>query len=371
MPLLAALRVVVDADVEDPTDPRYVAVDRVEELLTSPVGGLDATDVRCAGPCPPGPREAPGRGGGGAGTVLARAAPPLRARSRAARRRRRRPRRRGASPRRPAGPGTRACSTTGGTAEEALWVLWNGTDWGRRLRRRDPARRQRRRASPTATSTRCARCSRPPSKAEEQRGHTSVQSFLDTLTAQEIPADTLADRGVRGDAVRLLTAHRSKGLEWRLVVVAHVQDGAWPDLRRRGSLLGPDRIGRDGLLPPVTTAAMLAEERRLFYVACTRARERLVVTAVRSPDDEGEQPSRFVRELGPRAAAQGRPTVSAAVAARPGRRAPAHRRRPRPTRRAAPRGRRAGWPGWRTDRGARPPGRAAGRPGDLVGDAAA
>ena len=40
------------------------------------------------------------------------------------------------------------------------------------------------------------------------------------------------------------------------------------------------------------------EERRLFYVACTRARQRLVVTAVASPDDEGEQPSRFLDELG-------------------------------------------------------------------------
>ena len=34
------------------------------------------------------------------------------------------------------------------------------------------------------------------------------------------------------------------------------------------------------------------EERRLFYVACTRARQRPVVTAVASADDEGEQPSR-------------------------------------------------------------------------------
>ena len=40
------------------------------------------------------------------------------------------------------------------------------------------------------------------------------------------------------------------------------------------------------------------EERRLFYVACTRARERLVVTAVASADDDGEQPSRFLDELG-------------------------------------------------------------------------
>jgi len=43
---------------------------------------------------------------------------------------------------------------------------------------------------------------------------------------------------------------------------------------------------------------MLAEERRLFYVACTRARRRLVVTAVASPEDDGEQASRFLAELG-------------------------------------------------------------------------
>ncbi len=146
-------------------------------------------------------------------------------------------------------------------------------------------------------------------RSEEQSGHVGLREFLDTLSAQEIPADTLAERGVRGDAVRLLTAHRSKGLEWDLVVVAHVQEGAWPDLRRRNTLLGADRISRDGLVPPLTTSALLAEERRLFYVAATRARRRLVVTAVASPDDDGEQPSRFLGELGAGAPVhqQGRP----------------------------------------------------------------
>ena len=287
----------VDADIEDPTDPRFVAVDRVEELLTSPVGGLDATDVRSlaralrarenfraqeTGEPALSSRDLLRRSvldaelldgvGGGHGAAARRLADLL---ARA-----------------------RGVLDDGGTAEEALWVLWNGTEWGRRLR---AATRPGGNASRFAHRDLDALCAlfEAASKAEEQRGHTSVQSFLDTLTAQEIPADTLADRGVRGGAVRLLTAHRSKGLEWRLVVVAHVQDGAWPDLRRRGSLLSPDRIGHvDGLLPQVTTAALLAEERRLFYVACTRARERLVVTAVRSPDDEGEQPSRFLHELG-------------------------------------------------------------------------
>ncbi len=46
----------------------------------------------------------------------------------------------------------------------------------------------------------------------------------------------------------MLTAHRSKGLEWDLVVVAGVQEGTWPDLRQRGSLLGMDELVES---PPV------------------------------------------------------------------------------------------------------------------------
>jgi RecB family exonuclease len=90
----------------------------------------------------------------------------------------------------------------------------------------------------------------------------------------------------------------------------------WPDLRRRGSLLEADRIGRDGLAEPLPASALLAEERRLFYVAATRARERLVVTAVKAPADDGDQPSRFLAELGvaPRDVTQ-RPRRPLAVAA--------------------------------------------------------
>jgi superfamily I DNA/RNA helicase/RecB family exonuclease len=126
----------------------------------------------------------------------------------------------------------------------------------------------------------------------------SAAEFYDHLSAQQIPGDALLTRAATGDAVQILTAHASKGLEWDLVCVAAVQEGSWPDLRRRGSLLGTEQLldvvaGRENV---ATLTPLLHEERRLFYVATTRARTRLVVTAVRGQD---EQPSRFLDELDP------------------------------------------------------------------------
>ncbi|MDW4908269.1 ATP-dependent DNA helicase [Streptomyces sp. ADMS] len=185
----------------------------------------------------------------------------------------------------------------GGTAEEALWDLWIGTPWPGRLER---AARRGGAAGRNADRDLDAVCAlfATSARAEERTGGRGALNFLEEIDAEDIAADTLTRRAARPDAVRLMTAHRSKGLQWRLVVVAGVQEGLWPDLRRRGSLLEADRIGRDGLAEPLTPGALLAEERRLFYVAATRARERLVVTAVKAPADDGDQPSRFVTELG-------------------------------------------------------------------------
>ncbi|ANS67792.1 ATP-dependent DNA helicase [Streptomyces lincolnensis] len=185
----------------------------------------------------------------------------------------------------------------GGTAEEALWDLWEGTPWPARLER---AARRGGAAGRNADRDLDAVCAlfATAARAEERTGGRGALNFLGEIDAEDIAADTLTRRAVRPDAVRLMTAHRSKGLQWRLVVVAGVQEGLWPDLRRRGSLLEADRIGRDGLAEPLTPGALLAEERRLFYVAATRARERLVVTAVKAPADDGDQPSRFLTELG-------------------------------------------------------------------------
>lgn len=186
--------------------------------------------------------------------------------------------------------------TAGGAADEALWSIWAGTSWPRRLLKQSEQGGQ---AGQRAHRDLDAICElfHAAERAEERAGHRGALNFIAEIEAQQIPADTLAEQGVRGEGVRLLTAHRSKGLEWRLVVVTGVQEHVWPDLRRRGSLLQSDRIRPDGLTAVPSLASILAEERRLFYVAITRARERLVVTAVRSPQDDGDQPSRFLDEL--------------------------------------------------------------------------
>lgn len=152
----------------------------------------------------------------------------------------------------------------------------------------------------------------------------TLAGFVDHVLDQEIPATEGRRATVVPDAVQIVSAHAAAGREWDVVVVAGVQDGLWPALRPRGTLLGvEDLLDVDA---GVTTAAgdvdrrlsrtapLLAEERRLFLSACSRAREAVLVTAVDSVTG-GEETlrSRFVDEL----IASGRVRVDEGATSRP------------------------------------------------------
>ena len=114
----------------------------------------------------------------------------------------------------------------------------------------------------------------------------SVEQFLSgvaLMTNLDAEADTV---GVPdGPAVRLSTVHQAKGLEWPVVIVLWATDGMFPSSRSVSESAGGE-----------------AEERRLFYVAVTRAKDELClcVPEVRRTREGGAmycRPSRFVAEL--------------------------------------------------------------------------
>ncbi|QTJ69047.1 ATP-dependent helicase [Rhodococcus sp. ZPP] len=135
-----------------------------------------------------------------------------------------------------------------------------------------------------------------------------LAGFVDYLTGQAIPSSSRTASVVPSDAVTVLSAHSAAGREWEVVAVAGVQEGLWPSLRTRGSLLGTEALidlvsgVSDGTAEAADrlsrTAPLLAEERRLFLVACSRARRSLLVTAVDSAGSDTDLVhSRFVDEL--------------------------------------------------------------------------
>lgn len=195
----------------------------------------------------------------------------------------------------PAGPGW----AVGVTAETVLWEIWSALGLARRWR--EEALRG------GATAVRADRdldavvaLFDAAARFVERLPTAGPDLFLDHVRGEDVPGDTLVARAPTAGSVALLTPAAAAGRQWPLVVVAGVQEGVWPDLRLRGSLLGSADLvdlhtGREGSVR-AKQAAVRYDETRLFHVAVTRATERLLVTAVRSED---EQPSPYLDLVDP------------------------------------------------------------------------
>lgn len=130
-------------------------------------------------------------------------------------------------------------------------------------------------------------------EAEDETQPLTLASYLTRVALQsgdELPDAHAATRPGLGRGLRLLTAHAAKGLEFKVVVITGLEDGLFPSMRQ-GLLESDEEL-----------QARLAEERRLAYVALTRARERLLLTCAVTRRLYGGQArvapvSRFVTEI--------------------------------------------------------------------------
>ncbi len=117
------------------------------------------------------------------------------------------------------------------------------------------------------------------------RGHEDTEQFLAEISLlTELSAETVSEGGEPDEKMVLSSVHQAKGLEWRAVFAVWLADGRFPSAQALR-----DRDGEE-------------EERRLFYVACTRARDELylcfpILAAPRDRERVVLKVSRFVEEL--------------------------------------------------------------------------
>jgi superfamily I DNA/RNA helicase/RecB family exonuclease len=126
----------------------------------------------------------------------------------------------------------------------------------------------------------------------ERRPNAAPGIFLTEVLDAEVPEDSLSPQP-NDDTVLVTTPSGTVGLEFDTVVVAALQDGAWPNLRLRGSLLGAQELVNRAT--GVESASIddrkqvLGDELRMFALAISRAKGRVVLAAVAN-DDEAASP---------------------------------------------------------------------------------
>lgn len=206
--------------------------------------------------------------------------------------------------------GRKALARPDSTSTEVLWALWEASGlektWVAQTRGAGPETDAAHRNLDAMIGLFEA-----ASRFDEQMRGAGAEQFLDFIDAQDLPMDTLAARGVRQDAVEILTPALAAGQSWRTVYVCGLQEGSWPNTTVRGSLLGtgdlvdicdarmrrpapanPDAQAEGQQVPPTRIRSYPErvrdtrhDELRMFAVAATRASTRLVLTAVRNEDD--------------------------------------------------------------------------------------
>lgn len=189
----------------------------------------------------------------------------------------------------------RAQLADGATAHELLWTAWESLGgeraWRAATAGSGPLAEQAGRELDAVVALFQA-----AKRHGERDDGTSALAFLRGVLDSDVAEDRLTGPSPEG-VVQVITPAGALGLDFDTVIVAGVQDGVWPNLRARGSLLETWRLALPGGTDAVDRRrGVLHDELRLFVRAVSRARNRLVVTAV---DDDDTGPSVLFELLPP------------------------------------------------------------------------
>ncbi|WP_427868584.1 PD-(D/E)XK nuclease family protein [Leucobacter luti] len=180
----------------------------------------------------------------------------------------------------------------GGTARETLWAIWDRTGLASRWQDEALAGRGSRADEANRSLDAVLGLFFALQRHEEQDSEQPIAELLDELLTSTVPEDTLAQRG-GGSAVTVTTPQGTIGREFGIVAITGLQDGGWPNLRARGSLLGTAALERwlqGGEALPPSRRDTLHDELRLLVQSASRARSELLAVAVA---DDDEHPSSF------------------------------------------------------------------------------
>jgi superfamily I DNA/RNA helicase/RecB family exonuclease len=181
----------------------------------------------------------------------------------------------------------RGAADEGATIEELLWLAWDRSglapDWFARATSAGIASDEANRDLDGIVALFTA-----AKRFVERRPGTAASVFLDGVLDAEVPEDTLSPQAA-GDAVLVTTPSGTVGLEFEIVVVAALQDGVWPNLRLRGSLLYPQELVRVmtglGDVALDERRQVRDDELRMFALAISRARRQVILAAVANEDE--------------------------------------------------------------------------------------
>lgn len=125
----------------------------------------------------------------------------------------------------------------------------------------------------------------------ERHPHARLEDFVEHLALYDVHRISIpAQQSVSRPGVRLMTAHRSKGLEFDSVYLAGAVEGRFGGRRHTESFDLPLRGSAEEL-------SGIDDERRLFYVALTRARDQATVSFARTRSGKAQLPAQFIEEL--------------------------------------------------------------------------